>query len=154
MLRKQRVEGNAWYNAITCAPFIIIILLASMWAIAAVGDDAGAVIAFPLFIVFGLFYLWIPSKIFKWWYLQIDENGILYNIFFVKRVYGWDEIVEVTTEQSPEFSGTYDDNLVVKTKNARLNFFLPDFGLHSKRAATRYTEQVTELWEGAKKRGE
>jgi len=120
-----------------------------MWSIAAVGDDAGGVIAFPLFIFFGLLYLWIPSKIFKWWYLEIDENGILYNIFIVKRVYRWDDIVEVTTEQSPEFSGTYDDNLVVHTKNAILNFFLPDFGLYSKRAATRFTEQVIEFWKEA-----
>ncbi len=133
---------------------MIIIIFTAFWGMAAVGDDAGAVIAFPLFIVFGLLYLWIPSKIFKRWYLQIDENGVIYNIFFVKRVYGWEDIVEVTTEQSPEFSGTYDDNLVIITKNARLNFFLPDFDMSSKRSATRFTEQAIELWEDAKKRRE
>ena len=149
MLHKHRVEGNAIYNFITCVPFLIIIVFAGLWGISAVGDDAGAVIAFPLFIVFGLIYLWIPSKIFKHWFLEINETGFIYNIFFVKRVYEWDEIVEVTTEKSEAFMGTYDDTLLVKTKSSTIFFFLPDYGLDNKRSTTRFTDQALEMWNEA-----
>ena len=149
MLHKHRVEGNAIYNFITCVPFLIIIVFAGLWGISAVGDDAGAVIAFPLFIVFGLIYLWIPSKIFKHWFLEINETGFIYNIFFVKRVYEWDEIVEVTTEKSEAFMGTYDDTLLVKTKSSTISFFLPDYGLDNKRSTTRFTDQALEMWNEA-----
>ncbi len=150
MLHQHRTEGNAIFNFITCVPFLIIIVLAGLWGISAVGDDAGAVIAFPLFIIFGLFYLWFPSKIFKHWYLEINETGFVYKIFFVKRAFEWDEIVEVSTEKSAEFMGTYNDNLLVKTKSSTIRFFLPDFGCYDKRKTKRFTEQVLEMWTDVK----
>ena len=146
MLHRHRTEGNAIYNFVTCVPFLVIIIAASLWAINIVGDDAGAVIAFPLFIIFGLIYLWIPSKIFTHWYLEINETGFLYNIFIVKRIYEWDEIEEVTTEKSEGFMGTYDDTLIVRTRNATISFFLHDFGLDDKRTTTRFTEKVLGMW--------
>jgi hypothetical protein len=146
MLHQHRIEGNAIYNAATCIPFLVIIVLASLWGISVTGSDSGAVIAFPLFIVFGLLYLWIPSKIFQHWYLHIDEDGVLYNIFIVKRMYPWSEIEEVTTEKSAGFSGSYDDTLVVRTKTSTLTFFLPNYDLDTKKRATKFTEQAISQW--------
>ena len=145
MTRLQRTEGNIISNVTCCVPFLVVIVFASMWAIGVTGSDSGAVIAFPLFIVFGILYLWIPSKLFKdRWYLEDNEEGITYSIFFMKHHYPWKTIDEVSTEKSPGFTGRYDDTLVLMTKGGAVKFFLPDFDLHSKKETVSYTESIKE----------
>jgi hypothetical protein len=145
MSRLQRSEGNILSNVGCCIPFLVIIFIATTWAIGFTGSDSGAVIALPLFFVFGALYLWIPSKLFKdRWYLEDNDEGITYSIFFVKRKYPWHEIDEVSTEKSPGFTGRYDDSLVLMTKEGVVKFFLPDFDLHSKKETVAYTDSIKE----------
>lgn len=146
MLHRQRSEANAWFNGLTCAPFLIIIVLTSFWINTDPSLEPFAIVIFPMIIVFGIIDLWIPSKVLHHWYLEIDEQGVLYDIFGWKRFFPWEEVVELEAVTDPHFTGGYNDTLILRTKDSTLSFFLHDFGLDTKRETTEFIDEVMQYW--------
>ncbi len=150
MAYRQRSETNALFNGLTCAPFLVIILLFSFWLSSDPLLEPFAIVILPLIIIFGLIDMWIPSKVLHRWFLQIDEEGVLYNIFGWKRFFGWDEIVELEAAKHPAFTGGYNDMLVLRTEDSTLSFHLPDFGLHKSIETTEFIESVMQYRNGVR----
>lgn len=146
MRRLQRTEGNAIFNFLTCAPLILIIVLAQLALQPIIGDIVGIAVVFPLIIFFMIFSLWIPSKAFKHWYLEIDEDGFLYKAFFMEDRYSWDDVIDIETRKSEGFTGSYDDEILITTKDKIMSFVLIDFGLRQKGETTEFIQDVLETW--------
>ncbi len=101
-----------------------------------------------LLIPMGIVYLWFIGWLMRGrWYLKYDKEGIHYRILFMDRNYEWSDIKRLISRKSPGFMGRYHDTLVLETQGKSVEFFLPNFGLKSKKPTVKFIEGIIGMWQ-------
>ena len=150
-LHVHRYETPTWFNAITCVIPFALGLFIYWFCTPFLGVWALVITAILIIFVPTLIMCVLPRKYLVHWYIEFTEEGFTNSVLGRKSFYPWKEIVQVTSERSPEFTGRYDDNLVIETKDKIHKFFLPDYGFHQKRKTTQFIEDVKQLFEKHRK---
>jgi hypothetical protein len=135
-----------WFNALTCTIPWAIGLVIYWFGTPFLGIWALAIAVILIIFVPALIMCVLPRKYLVHWYIEFTEEGFTNSTLGRKRFYPWKDIVQVTTEQSPEFTGSYDDTLVIETDDKLYRFFLPDFGFDQKRKTVKFTDDVKALF--------
>lgn len=112
--------------------------------------EAAPTIAGLILIPMGIFYLWFIGRLMKGrWFLDYDDNGLTYKVFFMKHWYRWKDVSRVYSMKSPGFIGKYHEMLLLDVNGKTISFFLHDFGLVSKKPTVTFIENVIKTWEHA-----
>ncbi|NWF96991.1 MAG: hypothetical protein HXY34_12690, partial [Candidatus Thorarchaeota archaeon] len=80
------------------------------------------------------------------WYLEYNEHGITCRRLFKTETYLWTDISGLYSKKSTGFLGRYHDTLVVECGGLTTEFFLPDFGLNSKKPSVEFIEGIVRTW--------
>lgn len=144
--RLQRTEGNVVYNILTCAPLIIVSFFAS--PVVGIWYPAAADVVFGVLVIpSGCFYLWFIGWLIRGrWYLEYDESTLLYRTILFSYRCEWKDVGNVRSYKSEAFMGKYHDTFVIEVLGKTMEFFLPDFGLSTKKKAVYFIEAITETW--------
>jgi hypothetical protein len=133
----------------TCLPLIAIIVVSDLILTMFVPEASGwmwGILIIPMMLV----DLYLVGKVMDGrWYLEYDENELIYRAIFKTYRYSWMNVSRVWSQKSPAFMGNYHDTLLVTVNGKTHSFFLHDFGLSSKKKTVKFIEDIIETWKHA-----